>query len=109
MLEIASGSFVEGSALLLTDRFTPIPRQLRGKLFIHTGAKLFGLAFSDNLCELSGEVNGTVITERFHFYASPTDDYNRVMDGRIERRLLKQMELPLLFKGKRQLKILERL
>jgi len=109
LLELSAGSSVEGSALLLTDRFTPFPRQLRGKLLIHKGARLFGLAFSDNLCELAGEVNGTVITDRFHFYSSPTDYYNRIMDGRIERRLLKQMELPLLFEEKPILTVVERL
>ncbi|MGH1364881.1 MAG: pilus assembly PilX N-terminal domain-containing protein [Calditrichia bacterium] len=104
---LSAGTTIKGSVYLLTVRNLPVPRTLRGKLIIDEDAILIGLAFSDNLCELKGEVNGSVITDRFHFYYSPTEYYNRIMDGRIQRSKLKHLELPLFFKDSGRLTVME--
>ncbi|NIT61401.1 MAG: hypothetical protein GWN00_35910, partial [Aliifodinibius sp.] len=50
------------------------------------------------LVTLTGRVNGTVITERFHFYYSPTDYYNWIRDGVVNRRKLnRHFKLPVFF------------
>ena len=70
-----------------------------GHVWVDDNAIVNGLLYSDNTVTLEGTVKGTLITDRFHFYYSPTNYYNWINGGRIDRNSLDgDFRLPLFFK-----------
>jgi len=97
-VKILSGSEVSGSVVFLTRERSIVPTQQRGKVIVGENTMVSGLVFSDNLTTLQGKVNGTIITDRFHFYYSPTDYYNWIKDGIVNRKPPNdQFRLPIFF------------
>ncbi|RMG28784.1 MAG: hypothetical protein D6732_18235 [Methanobacteriota archaeon] len=97
-IQLLKGSEITGTVMYVTRNRLPIPSTQRGKILIDEGAVVNGFVYSDNLVTLKGTVNGAVITDRFHFYYSPTDYYNWIKDGVVNRnKLTRYISLPLLF------------
>jgi hypothetical protein len=97
-VKILPGSEVSGTVVFLTRDRSIVPTRQRGKVVVREKAIVNGLVFSDNLTTLHGKVNGSVITDRFHFYYSPTDYYNWIKDGVVNREPLSdQFRLPVFF------------
>jgi hypothetical protein len=97
-VKILPGSEISGTVVFLTRERSIVPTQQRGKVIVREDAIVNGLVFSDNLTTLHGKVNGMVITDRFHFYYSPTDYYNWIKDGIVNREPLNdQFRLPVFF------------
>lgn len=87
-IRLARGSVVEGTVVLLTRERSPIPTGQRGTIELQPGSTVRGLVYSDNLVVLQGRVEGTVMTERFFFYRSPTGYYNWICNGQVDRNAL---------------------
>jgi len=99
-IQLYPGSNVSGSIIYLTEKDTLLFGQYRGKIVIHENAQLNGLIYSDNFTTLSGHVNGTVITDRFYFYYSPTNYFNWINGATIDREAIKSnFKLPIFFKS----------
>ncbi len=76
----------------------------RGSVVIDSSAILNGLIYSDYSTRLTGNVNGCVITERFHLIHSSTAYINWINNGVVQRnRLSQNFKLPLIFDTKNRL------
>lgn len=99
-IQLYPGSNVSGSIIYLTGKDTLLFGQSRGKIVIHDNAQLNGLIYSDNFTTLNGHINGTVITDRFYFYYSPTNYFNWINGATIDRETIKNnFKLPIFFKS----------
>lgn len=97
-IRIAAPGEVSGTMLLLSPQPSFHPGRQRNKIIIGKGATVNGLVYSGDLLNLSGTINGIAATGRFHFYRSPTDYFNWLLDGTIDRsRLSEQFLIPLFF------------
>ncbi|MCB0258429.1 MAG: hypothetical protein KDH97_09170 [Calditrichaeota bacterium] len=97
-IHIHSGAELSGTAVLAVREETNSPGAGKGKIILERSAILNGLLYSESLTTLAGQVNGIVITDRFHFYLSPTDYYNWIKDGKVYRERLPQpFVLPVFF------------
>lgn len=95
---------VSGCVIYAGKKQTLVPTDNRGKVFVAKNGFVNGLLYSDNLVTLEGTVNGSVITDRFHFYHSPTHYYNWIRDGIVDRNRLNELfSLPLFFKQEKPL------
>ncbi len=55
------------------------------KVTIDTAALVRGVIYTQGLTELFGTVHGTIITDQFYFYESPTSYFNWIKDATIDR------------------------
>jgi hypothetical protein len=59
--------------------------QVQLKVTVDTTAIVRGAIYTKGLTELFGTVHGTVITDQFYFYESPTSYFNWIKDATIDR------------------------
>ncbi len=96
-IKLLGDSEISGAVVYLSNR-EKTPQQNQGKIIIEKHATINGLVYSDNFTTLNGRVNGTVITDRFYFYHSPTVYLNWIKDGVIDRNKLNdRFKLPIFF------------
>ncbi len=75
---------------------------------LDAGSKFVGAIYSDHYIRLSGTVFGSVVTEEFYLYLSPTTYLNWLLDTAINRNQLpRNFLMPLLFSEKPGLGILD--
>ena len=88
-----------GSVIALRQVQDGANSPVAGLVWVAPEATVNGLLFGDNTVTLEGTVNGTIIADRFHFYYSPTNFYNWINGGRVDRtRLRDNFKLPLFFR-----------
>jgi len=88
---------IEGAIFLANDIAEEIGRK-RHKLLFEKSTRVKGFTYSDNYTELQGSVYGTVMTNTFHFYLSPTIYINWIKDAEINRSALdREFYYPLAF------------
>ncbi len=97
-IELLNGAVLNGSVIMLSGNSIVQQRRLNN-ILIDRNSRVNGLVYSDNFVTLDGEVNGTIITDRFYFYLSPTTYFNWIKDGIVNRKILsKKFVLPIFFK-----------
>ena len=78
----------------------------RTSVLIDRSAKLTGVLYSTNQTTIHGQVIGSVITDHFYLYVSPTTYINWLKDAYIDRPGLGEgFKLPLLFDRRPELEI----
>lgn len=98
-LRVRNHSRVDGGLFFLHQDSSLTSAHSNGKIHIESTAHVDGLVYSDHLLTLEGSVAGTVITDRFHFYYSPTDYFNWINGGKIIHSERKEdFPMPLFFK-----------
>ncbi|MEW5994042.1 MAG: hypothetical protein AB1744_06565, partial [Candidatus Zixiibacteriota bacterium] len=58
------------------------------QLYQDTLSKLTGIVISQSKCDMRGIVHGSVVTERFNYYITPTTYVNWVKDFHVDRHQL---------------------
>lgn len=79
-----------------------IPEQKRTDNLVWIGpdAEMNGLVYSENRTTFEGIVNGTIITDTFYFYDSPTGHTNWINGGRLYRDQVRSpFHIPIFFEG----------
>ena len=95
-IRIAAPAEVSGTVLFTSPEHGINPARQGSGIIIEKGATVNGLVYSGNLLNLGGTINGISVTGRFHFYRSPTDYYNWIRDGTVDRsRLSERFLIPL--------------
>ncbi len=89
-LNLSENSLFEGTLAVFNTG------QASTGLTISAGSRLRGAACSDGEINLAGEVAGSVVCQKLHFYRSPNHYFNRLLDARINRR---EYALPILAGG----------
>ncbi len=101
-IRVANHSRAAGGLFLFHQDSSLVDGNSKGKIHIGPSAYVDGLVFSDHLLTLEGTVAGTVITDRFHFYYSPTNYFNWIKGGKIFHSTRKaDFPMPLFFKRKK--------
>lgn len=97
-IRIAAPGEVSGTVLLFAPEPNRSPGGQQSSIIIEKNATVNGLVYSGDLLNLGGAINGIAVTGRLYFYRSPTNYYNWLLDGTIDRsRLSGQFLLPLFF------------
>jgi len=94
-IHFSSGTTFEGSVCLINIR-EEMP-EWYNHIRIDSQSRVTGLAYSDWFIEHSGHFDGCMITERFHFYLSPTHYFNWIRNGVIRRTSRQISGIPLFF------------
>lgn len=81
-IQIQSGSTVEGTLVFSSTEQTRSPRS--ATVAVNAGATVQGAIFNTAATELGGTVNGSVVTNRFYFYAYPSSYVNWLLDATID-------------------------
>lgn len=81
-LNIGAGTTVEGSVVYYSKQ---ILSQGLERLAIDPSAKVFGFVYSNKQSEVFGQINGSIMTNNFYFYLSPTTYVNWLNGPTISR------------------------
>jgi hypothetical protein len=99
---------IEGSVIISKETDDPQSEEFKHIMIIDPTAIINGITYSDNYTELNGTVYGTVFTNAFQFYLSPTTYINWINDGEINRpALLNHFIYPIVFTEKGKLVIIK--
>jgi hypothetical protein len=99
---------VKGTAILHSNSEQESALMNGTLIDLDVGSKFVGTIYSDHYTRLSGVVLGSVVTEEFYLYLSPTTYLNWLMDVTIDRTQLPgNFLMPLLFSEKPELGILD--
>jgi hypothetical protein len=81
-LEIGANVVIDGSVILSTK----ISNQAQPeKIYIDASSQVNGFVYSNQYCEIQGEIRGTIMTQNFYLYSSPTTYINWLNGATISR------------------------
>lgn len=108
-LWIGNNVTINGAVIIANSYQLNLSRE-KHKLIIDKSAIVNGLTYSDNYTELWGTVYGTVMTNEFCFYYSPTTFINWIKDAVINRNILdSDYNMPLGFDVEPDLTVIQEL
>jgi len=81
-LQIGANTKIEGSVILCTETYKKDESE---KIYIDVTAQINGFVYSNQFSEIYGEVRGTVMTQDFYLYSSPTAYINWLNGATISR------------------------